>query len=206
MEGTILRITKKAVVGSVAVLAAVGGGLLVSSSANATTTAPVITPGVNTVGSPQVKDNSLYQSDFNQDVINKVFRVPGMGSVTSWSVKDGALTEADLSADLKAKVNAVGDGVSGLSVDGPIKTVKTGFSEIKLTCPEGKKAISGGLKWDSGTGSSAKDVFLNASYPSDLTGAAGARTSTSWTLALTSVAENDMDVTVQPFITCVNAG
>lgn len=101
-------------------------------------------------------------------------------------------------------VGAAGkDGVSGLSVDGPQKTVPKGFSTVTLPCPEGKKAIGGGLKWDTGS-TTAADVLLNGSYPSDLTEVDGVSTAASWTVALTN---NDPkgQITVQPFVTCVTA-
>jgi hypothetical protein len=94
--------------------------------------------------------------------------------------------------------------VSGLSVNGPTKVVPTGFSEIELNCPEGKKALSGGLKWDSGAKSEAKSVVLNGSYPSDLAEVEGVSSATSWTVALTNNAPNE--ITVQPFVTCANVG
>src|SRR3954453_10198414 len=81
-ENHLMRITKKAIAGIAALALAAGGGVLMMTSADAATTTPTagVVPGDNTVTSRTVKDGSLYQSDFNQDVINKVFRVPGFQS------------------------------------------------------------------------------------------------------------------------------
>jgi hypothetical protein len=91
-----------------AVLLLGGGSAFAGESRTTTAVAPA-----NTVTGTSVVDGSLYQRDFNQDVINKVFRVPGFQSVTAWSIKPGTITEDNLSAGLKAKVNAVGTGKQG---------------------------------------------------------------------------------------------
>ncbi|MBP2356193.1 hypothetical protein JOF29_007303 [Kribbella aluminosa] len=74
---------------------------------------------------------------------------------------------------------------------------------MKLGCAAGKKAISGGGKWDSGSGTPA-DLVLNGSYPSDVAEADGVASATSWTVAMTN---NDPkgQITVQPFVTCVTS-
>jgi hypothetical protein len=148
-------------------------------------------------------------------------------SVASVQVVDGSLIESDLAPAVREKLNKPGtgeagpagpaglegpagpagadgkDGVSGLAVVGPTQTVPKGFSTVKLECAAGKKAIGGGLKWDTGAGTAA-DVVLNGSYPTDVTEADGVATAASWTIALTN---NDPKgaITVQPFVTCVTA-
>jgi hypothetical protein len=222
-----MRITKKAIAGIAALALAGGGGVLMMTSADAATTTSTtagVVPGDNTVTSRTVKDGSLYQSDFNQDVINKVFRVPGFQSVSAWSVKPGSITEATLSKDVVTKLNAVGgapgkdgtngidgkdgvngkDGVSGLAIDDQPKVIPTGFSEITLDCAEGKKAIGGGVKFDSGTSASAKDLVVNGSYPK-LVDVDGVSTSTGWTIAVTNTSNAHVEITVQTFVTCVMA-
>jgi hypothetical protein len=97
--------TAIAVATSAAAVLLLGGG---SATAGTTAVAPA-----NTVTGTSVVDGSLYQRDFNQDVINKVFRVPGYQSVTGWSVKPGSLTEVSLSKAVKDKLNAVGTGAPG---------------------------------------------------------------------------------------------
>jgi hypothetical protein len=219
-----LRITKKAVAVSVAVVAAVTGGVLVASSASAadpTSAAGSIPNTQDAVSGWNIKNGTIYGADIDPNVV-KWFTGTYNNTVTSDSVKDGALAETDLNDAVKAKLNAVGGGeqgpagpagpkgdagaagVSGLAVNGPTKVVPTGFSEIKLDCPEGKKALSGGLKWDSGAKSEAKNVILNGTYPSDLAEVEGVSTASSWTVALTNNAPGE--IAVQPFVTCANAG
>lgn len=221
-----MRITKKAVALSVAVVAAVGGGIMVASSANAADPASAAGSIPNTEGAVSgwnIKNGTIYGADIDPNVV-KWFTGTYDNTVTSDSVKDGALAEKDLNDAVKAKLNAVAgeqgpagpagpagpkgdagaDGVSGLAVNGPTKVVPTGFSEIKLDCPEGKKALSGGLKWESGDKSEAKHVILNGTYPSDLAEVEGVSTATSWTVALTNNAPGE--ISVQPFVTCANAG
>jgi hypothetical protein len=198
----------------------------VATSANAADPAAVAGPIPNTEGSVSgwnVKNGTIYGADIDPNVV-KWFTGTYNNTVTSDSVKDGALAETDLNAAVKTKLNAVGgpvgpagpegpagpkgdtgvNGVSGLAVDSPTKVVPTGFSEITLACPEGKKALSGGLKWDSGLKSEAKHVIVNGTYPSDLAAVEGVSTASSWTVALTNNAPNE--ITVQPFITCANVG
>ncbi|GAA1559245.1 hypothetical protein GCM10009741_75330 [Kribbella lupini] len=221
-EGNIVRISKKAVAVAVAVMAAVGGGIAVASSASAADPVSAAGSVPNTEGSVSgwnIKNGTIFGADIDPNVV-KWFTGTYNNTVTTDSVKDGALTEKDLSEAVKTKLNAVGgpagpagpegpagtkgdtgaDGVSGLAVTASMKVVPTGFSEIKLDCAEGKKAISGGLKWDSGAKSEAKHVVLNGSYPSDLAETAGVSTATSWTIAITNNAPNE--ITVQPFLTC----
>jgi hypothetical protein len=221
-----MRITKKAIAAVAALALAGGGGVLMMTSADAATTTPTadVVPGDNTVTSRTVKDDSLYQSDFNQDVINKVFRVPGYQSVTAWSVKPGSISEASLSQAVVDKLNKPGtgvdgkdgvdgtngtngtdgkDGVSGLAIDGPTKVIPTGFSEITLDCAAGKKAIGGGVKFDSGTSATAKDLVVNGSYPAKLAEVNGVSTSTAWTVAVTNNNNAQGAITVQTFVTCI---
>jgi hypothetical protein len=108
-----LRFNKKVIAG-VAVLAAAGGGILVSSSADAATTGP--SAGQGSVTGWQIKDGTIYGADINPDVV-KWFTGTYDNTVTTKSVKDGALTEADLSPAVKAKLNAVGTG--GVGPAGP---------------------------------------------------------------------------------------
>jgi hypothetical protein len=218
-----LRITKKAIALSVAVVAAVSGGVLWATSANAADPAALAGPIPNTEGSVSgwnLKNGTIYGADIDPNVV-KWFTGTYNNTVTSDSVKDGALAETDLNDAVKTKLNAVGGpvgpagpegpagpkgdtGVTGLAVSSPTKVVPTGFSEIKLDCPEGKKALSGGLKWDSGDKSEAKHVIVNGTYPSDLAAVEGLSTASSWTIALTNNAPGE--ITVQPFITCATIG
>lgn len=215
-----MRITKKAIALSVAVVAAVSGGIVLATSANAADPAALAGPIANTEGSVSgwnLKNGTIYGADIDPNVV-KWFTGTYNNTVTSDSVKDGALAETDLNDAVKNKLNAVGGpvgpegpagakgdtGVVGLTVSSPLKVVPTGFSEIKLDCADGKKALSGGLKWDSGLKSEAKHVIVNGTYPSDVAEAAGLSTASSWTIALTNNAPND--ITVQPFITCATIG
>lgn len=217
-----MRITKKAIALSVAVVAAVSGGIVLATSANAADPAALAGPIANTEGSVSgwnLKNGTIYGADIDPNVV-KWFTGTYNNTVTSDSVKDGALAETDLNDAVKDKLNKVGGpvgpagpegpagakgdtGVVGLTVSSPLKVVPTG-SEIKLDCADGKKALSGGLKWDSGVKSEAKHVVVNGTYPSDLAEAAGLSTASSWTIALTNNAPND--ITVQPFITCATIG
>ena len=170
------------------------------------------------------KDGTILQRDL-APALYSYLRTPQRDGVSGWQVKDKSLTLDDLADSSKAALQGKDgtngtngtngtdgkdgtngtngkDGVSGLAVDGPTKTAPKGFSEVKLECTDGKKAISGGLKWDSGAGA-AKDVTMNGSYPSDLAEVGGAWTATSWTVALTN--NSNGEIGIQPFVTCVTA-
>jgi hypothetical protein len=210
---------KLAAAGIIATGLAVGGiGFGASADAADTTTAT----GLSCTG-------CVWQTQI-ADPVEKILRTPAENTVWTKALNDNIVSENKLSPTVREKLNKVGgpqgpagpagpegpagpqgeagaagtDGVSGLSVNGPTKVVPTGFSEIELNCPEGKKALSGGLKWDSGAKSEAKSVVLNGSYPSDLAEVEGVSSATSWTVALTNNAPNE--ITVQPFVTCASVG
>jgi hypothetical protein len=101
--------TAVAVATSATAVLLLGGGSATAAEPRTTT---AVAPA-NTVTGTSVVDGSLYQKDFNQNVINKVFRVPGFQSVTAWSIRPGTITEDKLDPALKAKVNAPGTGEQG---------------------------------------------------------------------------------------------
>jgi hypothetical protein len=185
---------KKFVAASIAAVGIIGGGAVAANAAGDTGCKYLTYPlCARSVASLQVVDGSLSESDLTPAVREKLNKV-GTGA----QGPDGPAGPAGAAgADGK-------DGVSGLAVDGPTKVVPKGFSTLKLECADGKKAIGGGLKWDSGDGSSATETVMNGSYPTDLTEVDGVWTATSWTIALTNNSPKG-EVTVQPFVTCVTA-
>jgi hypothetical protein len=107
-----LRITKKFIAVSVAVVAAPGGGILVSSAADAAEPTPKTiaagTPlGQGSITGWHLKDGTIYGADINPAVV-KWFTGTWDNTVTTNSVKDGALGEVDLNAAVRAKLNASG--------------------------------------------------------------------------------------------------
>lgn len=179
---------KKLVAATVAAVSIIGGGAIAANAAGGTGCQYLTYPlCARSVASLQVVDNSLAETDLSPAVRDKLNKV-GTG-------------EAGPAGPAGAAGAAGKDGVSGLAVTGPTMDAPKGFSTLKLDCADGKKAIGGGLKWDSGSGTPA-DVVLNGSYPTDVTEVDGAATATSWTIALTN---NDPkgQITVQPFVTCV---
>ncbi|MFD7157565.1 hypothetical protein ACFV9C_23405 [Kribbella sp. NPDC059898] len=184
---------KKLVAASIAAVGVIGAGAIAANAAGGTGCATLTYPlCARSVSSVQIVDNSVAEVDLAPAVKDKLNKV-GTGEAGPAGPEGPA-----------GAAGATGkDGVSGLSVDGPQKTVPKGYSTVTLTCADGKKAIGGGLKWDTGS-TTAADVFLNGSYPSDITEANGVSTAASWTVALTN---NDPKgaITVQPFVTCVTA-
>ena len=181
---------KKLVAATIAAVSIIGAGAVAANAAGGTGCQYLTYPlCARSVASLQVVDNSLGESDLSPAVREKLNKV-GTGEAGP--------------AGPEGPAGAAGkDGVSGLAVDGQTATVPKGFSTLKLECAAGKKAISGGLKWESGSGTAA-DVVLNGSYPTDVAEVDGMTAATSWTIALTN---NDPkgEITVQPFVTCVTA-
>jgi hypothetical protein len=184
---------KKLVAATIAAVSIIGAGAVAANAAGGTGCQYLTYPlCARSVASLQVVDNSLGESDLSPAVREKLNKVgTGEAGPAGPAGPEGAAGAAGK------------DGVSGLAVDGQTTTVPKGFSTLKLECAAGKKAISGGLKWDSGSGTAA-DVVLNGSYPTDVTEVDGMTAATSWTIALTN---NDPkgQITVQPFVTCVTA-
>ena len=184
---------KKLVAATIAAVSIIGGGAIAANAAGGTGCQYLTYPlCARSVASLQVVDNSLAEADLSPAVREKLNKV-GTGEAGPAGPEGPAGVAG----------TAGKDGVSGLAVTGPTKDVPKGFSTLKLDCADGKKAIGGGLKWDTGSGTAA-DVVMNGSYPTDLTEVDGVATATSWTIALTN---NDPkgQITVQPFVTCVAA-
>ena len=184
---------KKLVAATIAAVSIIGAGAVAANAAGDTGCKYLTYPlCARSVASLQVVDNSLGESDLTPAVREKLNKV-GTGEAGPAGP-----------AGAEGPAGAAGkDGVSGLAVDGQPTAVPKGFSTLKLDCAAGKKAISGGAKWDTGSGTPA-DLVLNGSYPTDVTETEGVASATSWTIALTN---NDPkgEIKVQPFITCVTA-
>ena len=188
---------KKLVAASIAAVGIIGAGAVAANAAGDTGCKYLTYPlCARSVASLQVVDGSLGESDLNPSVREKLNKV-GTGA-------EGPAGPAGAAGAAGADGKDGKDGVSGLSVEGPTKVVPKGFSTLTLDCADGKKAIGGGLKWDSGDGSAATETVMNGSYPTDLTEVDGVSTATSWTIALTNNSPKG-EVTVQPFVTCVTA-
>jgi hypothetical protein len=184
---------KKLVAATIAAVSIIGGGAIAANAAGGTGCQYLTYPlCARSVASLQVVDNSLGESDLAPAVREKLNKV-GTGQA---GPAGPAGAEGPAGAPGK-------DGVSGLAISGQPTAVPKGFSTLKLECPAGKKAISGGVKWDSGSGTAA-DLILNGSYPTDVTEADGTTSATSWTVALTN---NDPkgEIKVQPYVTCATA-
>lgn len=182
---------KKLVAATIAAVSIIGGGAIAANAAGGTGCQYLTYPlCARSVASLQVVDNSLAEADLAPAVREKLNKV-GTGEAGP-----AGPAGAEGPAGTPGK-----DGVSGLAVSGESTAVPKGYSTLKLECAAGKKAISGGVKWDSGSGTPA-DLVLNGSYPTDVAEADG--TATSWTVALTN---NDPkgEIKVQPFITCATA-
>lgn len=187
---------KKLVAAGIAAVGMIGAGAVAANAAGETGCKYLTYPlCARSVASVQVVDGSLIENDLAPAVREKLNK-PSTGEAGPAGPAGPEGPAGPAGADGK-------DGVSGLAVVGPTQTVPKGFSTVKLECATGKKAIGGGLKWDTGSGT-ASDVVMNGSYPTDVTEVDGVATATSWTIALTN---NDPKgaITVQPFVTCVTA-
>jgi hypothetical protein len=184
---------KKLLAATIAAVSIIGAGAVAANAAGGTGCKYLTYPlCARSVASLQVVDNSLGESDLSPAVRDKLNKV-GTGEAGPAGP-----------AGAEGPAGAAGkDGVSGLAVSGEKTVVPKGFKELKLECAAGKKAISGGVKWDTGNGTPA-DLVVNGSYPTDVTEADGVSSAASWTIAVTN---NDPkgEITVQPFVTCVTA-
>lgn len=224
-----MRITKKAVAISVAVVAAVGGGVLVANAASAAETPAPRTISAGTPlgqGSIQgwhIKDGTIYGADINPAAV-KWFT----------TVYNGSVHEEGLDSALKAKVNK--PGVTGVESDSPYpgatqladnagnganSAVKflgdkgAALQRAWVQCADGKTAIGGGYQRADEGVAAIKNLQIVSSSPTQIKDGkevyepidgdkAGSVKPNAWLVE--GFNNGDADLIVRPSVICANIG